>query len=556
MRPFAIVILLNVSTLVLGTAHAATISLNGNQAVTEGDLVQLIEFVGCSDSTCVDSVCRVIANHYWRLGHLRASVHCSWRSRDSTLEVTIDEGPRFILGSVEFEDVHLADSTLLYQSFQELIGKPFDPDGVEAGIASVLRLYDGMGYPLVTIRPEMVICKGDTVSLRFQIDEGPVARLREVIFEGLKTTRKPILLAESGLEEGAIFDGSRIASARKRLLDLGIFDQVSEPDLVFDNKDTTVTVRFRVSEAPATYFQGYAAYAPSVGGSLVGSIDLEFRNIGGTLRKLHVLWKRPGPERLAWKVEYNEPRILSRNLSATLTAQSYVLDTCYASRRFSLGLIWRKAPGFDLGMGVVVGSTKDRTPSASQGDFTEKGFTFNLGIRNYDRDLNPTSGYRFEVSTSTTILSYADRDLTRRISVVSSTGNYLVPITPHFVLFTEGSVDGAFSSDGTLPPSHLIRAGGMGSVRGYAEESFIAERTLRATLEPRWLVSENSRLYLFVDGATFGDTEEQLGTDWAIGYGLGMMAMARSGVVRVDVGVAHDETIANARLHFSVVRRF
>ena len=164
MRPFAIVILLNVSTLVLGTAHAATISLNGNQAVTEGDLVRLIEFVGCSDSTCVDSVCRVIANHYWRLGHLRASVHCSWRSRDSTLEVTIDEGPRFILGSVEFEDVHLADSTLLYQSFQELIGKPLDPDGVEAGIASVLRLYDGMGYPLVTIRPEMVICKGDTVS--------------------------------------------------------------------------------------------------------------------------------------------------------------------------------------------------------------------------------------------------------------------------------------------------------------------------------------------------------------------------------------------------------
>ncbi len=554
-----ILLILTLALIQAGRVWTAEVVIRGNQAASDTKLLGIIQPVTCfNDSACIDSLCERIARYYRELGYLGVRVHCyQVEDGDSSLMIDINEGPRYLLGSVDVKGVEIAESVSVYEAFNDLVGEPFDPEGLQSAIDRVLRFYDSLGYPLVNIRSEAVASRGDTLALSFRVHEGPLAKLRDVIFEGLKTTREEVLLAETGLKKGKPFEGRLVEGARKRLLSLGVFDSVSEPDLVFDSMDTTVSIRFYVREAASTYFSGYAAYAPSPGGALVGSIDLEFTNIGGTLRRFHVLWEKPDKGRLAWMLDYAEPRIFSKPLTATLSAESDVCDTSYASRKLSLVLNWHGISGLEVGLGLILGTTKDRSESGAQGDFAEKGISFSLTYDSHDHPLNPHSGFLLELVQRTSELRYDQEDETRQLSQLHVVGDWALPVAGGFVFFNRVLFEGAFSSDQSIPPSHVVRAGGLGSVRGYGEEVFSADKLLAITVEPRLIVSQDSRIYAFIDYALLAGSGESFDTESApVGYGLGVMAMAKGGIIRLDIAAGRGESLANARLHFTVLRRF
>jgi outer membrane protein assembly factor BamA len=546
-----------------GTASPAEFNIRGNSALSDDAIIEWIGEITCTatDSVCIDSICHEVAGHYWERGYLDVGVTCERAAPPGeAIEITISEGRPSVLESVRISGVPAGQASVLERMFGGQTGRPFSQRALEEGIADVLAFYDFRGYPLSTVRPEMVSVGDGRVEVRLHVAAGPPTVVGHVVFRGMTKTRRGAALAETGLSVGEPYDGKKIKNVRQRLMDLGVFESVSDPVLTFDSRDTTLTLTIDVVEARTSLFEGMAAYSPSGKESkFVGSLDLEFRNLGGTLRRLKVLWVKPGNGKLSWGVAYREPRILSKPFALEFELSSDVIDTSYARRRIWLGVTFRGEPRLEFGTGGFLASTKDRSLVGGEGNFLERGLSFDFRYEGRDRPLNPLSGQSFKLRQEVAALEFEDdSSLDRTISTLLVEGEQLIPVGERTTLALTSRFEGAFTSRGEIPAAHLVRMGGMRTLRGYPEEWFTVDRAVTVTLELRRLLGDYSRVYCFFDGGALeggGYSFDSLRSG-PFGYGIGFMAGSRAGVVRLEVALGRNDTWSDAKLHLGLVRRF
>jgi outer membrane protein assembly factor BamA len=543
-------------------AVAADFAIHGNSSMATEAIIETARGVACSamDSICVAAMCRAVADRYWENGYLDVKLNClEPGAGEDTVRITIAEGRQANLKSVTVRGATAHDSTGLEAVFDEQVGRPFTRAGLEQGISELLRLYDGLGYPFTTVQPDLISTGEGWVSVGLRIDEGPQATIGDVSFRGLEGTKPRVLLLETGLESGDTYDGEKADEARASLMALGIFEDVSEPEMRFDARDTTISITYDVVEARNSLFEGMVAYAPSAeANKLVGSLHLELRNIAGTLRRLRVLWNKPGEERLNWRIDYREPRILGWPVSGLFEVFSDVIETSFARRKLELGIAFTGERRLELGFGGFLGSTKDRSLEGGEGDFTERGVSFALRYEGRDVPVNPRSGLFTSLRNEVAQLKYQEESsLDRTLTGLDLDARYLADAR-FAVLAFRILYQGAFASEGEVPESHLVRIGGMRSLRGYPEEWFAAEQALVASFELRRVLSRRSRIYAFLDVATLEDELRDFGhlSSPPLGYGFGFMGDARTGLFRLEIALGRHDPFSDARLHFALSQSF
>ena len=131
---------------------------------------------------------------------------------------------------------------------------------------------------------------------------------------------------------------------------------------------------------------------------------------------------------------------------------------------------------------------------------------------------------------------------------------HLVPLgrTSAFALHLNGV--GVLEAD-PVPAVARMRLGGSGSIRGYAEEAFLATRALWANAEWRRPLGRRSRAFLYVDAGVLNDPDGQ-GRGrvvYPVGYGAGLMAESRIGLVQLGYGLSKGERPGQGRVHVRLV---
>ncbi|MGD8627827.1 MAG: POTRA domain-containing protein [bacterium] len=546
----------------MAPAGAVEFAVEGNSGIGSEDIVESARGIACAglDSVCVDAMCEAVADRYWENGYFDVKISCLGPDAGGdTVRISITEGMQASLKDVTVRGATASDSAGLEAVFDRQVGRPFSGAGLEQGISELLHIYDGLGYPFTTVQPDLISTGEGWVSIGLRVDEGPRSTIGDVSFRGLKGTRPDVVQRETGLVPGETYDGKKADDARASLLALGIFEDVSEPEMRFDITDTTISLTYDVIEARNSLFEGMVAYAPSAeANKLVGSLHLELKNIAGTLRRLRVLWNKPGEDRLNWSIDYREPRILGWPVSGLFEVFSDVVETSFARRRLELGLAFTGERRLELGAGGFLGSTKDRTLEGGDGDFNERGVSFTFRYEGRDRPVNPRSGLYASLRNELSQLSYEEESsVDRTLTGLDIDARYVADarfVVPAFRLLYRG----VFSGEGEVPVSHLVRIGGMRSIRGYPEEWFVVEQALVGTLEIRRVLSRNSRIYAFLDVATIEDESHDFGdlTAPPLGYGFGFMGGARTGLFSLEIALGRGDTFSDARMHFALTQSF
>jgi translocation and assembly module TamA len=536
--------------------------IRGNARLSTEEIAAAARSVACvdPDSLCVAAVCRAVAEAYWGQGYLDAEIKCERAAADGdTIRVDVVEGEPTSLASVTLEGADPEDVPEL-RAILAAGDLPLSQQAIEAGIDRVLAFYDARGRPLATARPEVRRLDPGRLEIVLKVSPGARATLGGVVFRGLKRMRASAVLPETGLRPGEPYDGAEVDRARERLLALRVFESVSDPDLILGSVDTTVSVGFDVTEARAGSLEGALAYSPGAGDKKVaGSINLEMLSIGGTLRRASVLWRRSGDDRLVWSLSYREPRLAGRPFALDAALASDVVDTSFARRRLTLGLVYVGQPHLEVGVGGSLGSTRDRALAGGEGDFSERGLTFRLRREGRNRPINPESGFFMEITEEVEVLSYSEGpSLDRTLTAVGARAQYLLGLTARTKLAPGGFFAGVFSTSGEVPVSHLVRLGGGGGLRGYPEEWFTAQQALVLTCEVRRLLGPDSRVYAFFDAATldaethsFGDLSEA-----PFGYGVGFVVGTTAGLLRLEIALGRGDDWSQAKLHLAVTEQF
>lgn len=122
---------------------------------------------------------------------------------------------------------------------------------------------------------------------------------------------------------------------------------------------------------------------------------------------------------------------------------------------------------------------------------------------------------------------------------------------------------GMRSDERFIPFVDQFKMGGLNSLRGYREEEFAGSRIAWSNLEYRYLISDNSRIFAFLDYGYFyklsfdPQTKEEIKISedkW--GYGFGLSIDSKAGIFTIDYAIGEEDKITNGKIHFGIINRF
>lgn len=430
-------------------------------------------------------------------------------------------------------------------------GAPFNADRFQRALRAWVDAATERGYPFAMARVESLVVAGGRVCAGARLDPGPHCRVEEVSFPGRTATRESFLRRWIGFHPGRSFRESDWRAARRRLEQAGLFAAAGEPRVVLRSAGG-VRVELPVEERTHNRVEGAIGYSGRTR-AVTGLVDVELGNLLGTGRRFAVRWERVQKEQSRLRLEARDPLLGPLPVGLRLALEQELRDSTYTTAVLELlgeaslgrdftalaGVEWRSSvlgrepAERDRRVSSVFGGRWDtERPGGWSGGQLET--TYRSGrTRIRPAGGGPETGRRLDRANL-----LAERFLGH--------GGLVVRL---------GLCAAAISQADSLPASEALRFGGAGMLRGYPEQSFSARRFAAAQVElgPAW---EGARAYVLADVAAWRPPGLGGRDRDALGFGFGLAQESAGRRVVIDLAIPRGGSIADARLHARVERRF
>lgn len=495
------------------------------------------------------------------------------RNNADEIHFYLNSGPAFDLAA----EISLSDSSIMRQHWQRELRGVYDETGWLTRLNNVLTGLAREGHPLALFALDSVTVREGSnentrqALLHFKLAAGPVVRLDSIAVHGNKVTRPNVLLRELPIEPGDEFNLEKVESIPDRLLRLGFLKAVAPPQLRRTSAGRYL-LDLTVTEGNSNFLNGVAGYNPGSGeekGFLTGLIDLKFGNLLGTGRLVNARWEKRSRATQELGLRYREPWVAGWPLHLAGGFQQLIQDTLYVERRWELtaeipaggrltliGQLQRATVSPDSLTAVQLGLPQSRVASVA------------AGLRYDSRDdlINPRSGVYYATSLETgrkrVAISAGRQSFSRKKLTIDF--EWLLPVRWSQVLSLALHGRQVTSGEPYLAITDQVRFGGATTVRGYREEQFRGSRVAWSNLEYRYLLSRQSRAFVFLDVGYYFREEplageaQGLATREAVkrSYGLGARVDTPLGIVGLDYGLGQGDDLLNGKVHVSLVNSF
>jgi outer membrane protein insertion porin family len=506
--------------------------------------------------------------------------------------IYLNEGPRYIFGRINYSgNIRLSDEQLQRETSLTQ-GSTYNPVLLKSDIRRLITLYENSGYPFVSISPDVeadtLIASEKTgevfLHVQLNIKEGALVRISSYQILGNKQTRDNVLIRETGLFKGEIFNGEIFNQIQENIENLGFFNQVSQPELLVftdqdhQNQDTlNGIIQLAIEEGNSNVFDGIVGYQPGTDnedGFFTGYVNMLLKNMFGTGRKLQVEWNKPNRETQDVKLKYMEPWVFQLPVHATLNFEQLKQDTIFS--KFYLGADLSYQFSRQLAVNVTVSketinSIGNPETDASVGILNSSTFITGFGLTFDTRDfkLNPRRGlyinnqYLFgqkSFAASDSLLTIYDLKPDLSEQIVLADAELYIPTFSRMVLAASVHAKALISDQ--IDPADWFRFGGSRDLRGYREQQFAASQLVYSNLEYRYLLSRLAFAFLFFDAGYFYRAQNPFNSqdmevyDQKTGYGFGARVESPLGLLKVSYALGEGLVWSNGLVHVGLVNEF
>jgi len=338
------------------SALVSRISVVGNKAFSESKLTEVVNsreqawwrFLSSSDQYDPERLNfdkELLRRFYLKAGYadfqlLNATAELAPDRKSFFITFNVKEGERYRFGSVKINSQlrNLSGDDLApVLQFRE--GDWYDGDLVGRSADKIEEAVHTRGYAFVDVKPRVVRdADKRTVSLVFDIGEGPKVYIERIDIVGNARTKDKVVRREFRLAEGDASSAEALRRSRTRLADLGYFsnvDMTTQPGSAPDKAVVTASIVEKAT-GELTLGGGYSTDA----GALV-DIGLAERNLIGTGVNASINGVL-AQKRTSINLSVTDPYFLDRNLVAgadVFLIQTNFLGTqAYDERRTGFAL--------------------------------------------------------------------------------------------------------------------------------------------------------------------------------------------------------------------------
>jgi len=559
-----------------------TIALTGNTVFSEREILEWMASQpsrGYSE-TILQNDFTTIAERYRELGYLNLEIRpfgVSYSADSSFVDLTLDihEGRRTVLGEILLIGNDRLSSREILEQFTLRPGNPLDASLLERDIHTLLNRYERLGYPFarcfIHALEERHGRETDYVDLTLRLEEGPQLLIDEVRVEGNTETDPSVVIRETRLAMGEVYNPAKVDRIQQRLRRLNIFSDVSEPELYLRGEKGGLLIR--VKEGNTNTFDGIIGYipgsTPQESGYLMGLAAVSMRNLFGTGRKLSFRWQREDRFSQELAVRYIEPWIFGVPANVGGGFLQRRQDTSYVRRvldlKGDLMLSEELSVGLQLGSESVIPAAERTTNPVFRSSTSTIGLEVLYDTRNDTH--SPTAGarYRTDFQYGSKRIRNVPPALASRVSSSVVIRRLTLDLDFFLTVFRRQVVavglHGRELQSGQLEESEMYRFGGTHTLRGYRENQFLGSRVAWSNAEYRFLLAQRSFLFGFVDTGYYFRPAEELRsipqTDgFRYGYGTGVQVESPLGIMRVSFALGQGDSFTDGKVHFGLINEF
>ncbi|MEE2754535.1 MAG: POTRA domain-containing protein [Candidatus Latescibacterota bacterium] len=474
------------------------------------------------------------------------------------IRLSVVEGDIVTVGNVLIPEALPVPSQQIASLVETRAGDRLIPLKLAEDAEALLGFFEQSGYPFAEVIPEVIVLPGvATVDMSWAIDAGPRVSIDGFRFTGNRATRPAILLRETGLAVGDVFDQRRIDDATLALRQLPWMVNVFDPIVEKDARSGRYVVHFAVEEARSTVVEGAVGLLPAIDGAYdwVGRLHFSSDNLAGSGRHAHLLWERPDILSSDLRLGYGEPWLLGFPLSGDVKV-AFEQRPGYVDAGLALGLTFGPVPGFEVGLEIGKSSVR---PDSLGGTAIARQSVWTIGtnarLDRRDYKQFPKRGW------STVAFVMWDRVTEKGLGIDQARFRYLTD-SEFYRPIGKSSVFGIrFHAEGLFQPNRpsadaLVRVGGSRTIRGYREEHFQADHATWLNLALFHDLGRQARAYVFGDGGVVRTAADLEGWVSALGYGVGLQKQTRTGMMTVEYGLSKDDSPGQGKIHVRLAGAF
>jgi outer membrane protein insertion porin family len=321
----------------------------------ESSLISFITGSGVYQREMLRNDLRRLEAFYQTRGFLRVEisepdVRVDPKANGIFITIAVKEQDQYRVGRVRVEGDDLFSASELKNSMTLQEGEIFDRSQLANDILRITDRYTERGYAFADIVPLTNIDQQNRlVNIDVQIDRGPKVRVGRILIVGNEITRDKVIRREIRLNEGDLFDSSKLRRSRQRLGNLGFFEEV-KLDTRRRPEEDLVDLEVRVKEQPTGAFTAGAGYSSTQ--SVIGTASVRQNNLFGRGQRL-VLSAALSRISTDFSVSFTEPYFLDSQISLGLEAFNRKFDyDSFTSRETGGGLRFSRALGEYLRVGL------------------------------------------------------------------------------------------------------------------------------------------------------------------------------------------------------------
>lgn len=376
-----------------------------------------------------------ILNTLQNKGYADAQVNIQIQEADSNNRIVIiisaNRGEIYTVNKIRFKGNTLFSDEQILERFQILPGDPYSPEKIRETITSVTDLYGKYGYIDAYMAFEPTLECERVYTIDFEIEEGEQFRIGLLKVFGNCTTQTNVILQETLLIPGEVFNVEKLKLTERRLENIGYFKKVNvyavkteEGCLPGNYRDVHVEVE-ETSTGKIGFFFGFSTTENLFGGVNISENNFniaglpyawcdgfralrgggEYLNmavqVGNRSRSYTLSWTKPYFMDTKWSVGFDVEKNYNNIISKELDIDSLGL-TLRAGRQLNAFLRFQthyrikdSHTHFDGDDEDLRGDPQLRQAVKNNGAVSAMGVTFTYDST--DSPLDPSSGFKSQL---------------------------------------------------------------------------------------------------------------------------------------------------------------
>jgi len=508
------------------------INFEGNYFITDKELLNKISSEPggyFSQKTLNDDVQR-ISDFYVKKGFYQIKVHFPEINTISPEQIDvffqIEENEKMIIDELILTGNRYISKNKIFESNPY---KNIDLKQLSILIQNITEYYAFNGFLFADVKIDSLVLENTQTRVYISISEGDFCEFEEYKFKGNKTTKSSTLLKISQIDKiekvnPMVLNRAAELIRKKEYIHNCSLIPLNHKQLLFD-----------IEEDRMTYLSGILGYDNSQEekNQLTGFVNLDFLNLFGTDRSISLRWERLSFDRSLIELKYHESGPFSFPVSGDFSIFREEVDSTYTKSSYESEIYFYdliNKYGIYLGIDEIFPGMR-RPIIIEKTSYKKTGIFWNFN--NTDYYLNPTKGNELLIKYFY-IFNRVEKENISKQAVEVKLINFRKVLRK---LILAIGFNANVLENKSLSELEYYNLGGNSNLRGFNENQFYGYRVGWSNLELRYLLSRNSRAFLFTDYGYVESEEYKFGL--LFGFGFGLRIETKLGLLGIDYGLGY-----------------